>query len=381
MSGYRAIVIAGTLAACAVGAFNAQAQSVNAGDRAASENRPFQSQTIATFDTPWALSFLPDGRLLVTEKPGNMFVVSEDGKKTEVTGVPDVAASGQNGLLDVVISPDYAQSGGVYFTYIEPDRGGGRLVLARATLVESGGEARLTGLDVIWRQTPSGGRGQPGGIIAFDPQGTHLFLTVGDRMEPETAQDPDQARGKVLRLNLDGSIPPDNPMASQGGVKAQTWTTGHRNPYGLAFNAEGQLWLNEMGPKGGDEFNLIVAGQNYGWPLVSNGDNYNGSHIPDHETRPEFTPPAVYWTPVIAPAGLVFYEGNMFPAWQGSALIGGLRAESLVRVGLLESNAADEADRWEMDARIRDVAVAPDGSIWLIEDSKSGALLRLTPAR
>jgi glucose/arabinose dehydrogenase len=200
-------------------------------------------------------------------------------------------------------------------------------------------------------------------------------------MEPETAQDPELARGKGLRVTLDGAVPADNPMAGEGGVRAQTWTTGHRNPYGLAFNAQGQLWLHEMGPRGGDEFNLIVAGQNYGWPLVSNGDNYNGTLIPDHTTRPEFAPPAVYWTPVIAPSGLAFYEGDMFPAWKGSALIGGLRAAALARGRLLDSETADEADRWDMGARIRDVAVAPDGAVWLIEDSDPGVLLRLTAVK
>jgi glucose/arabinose dehydrogenase len=379
MAGYRPILTAGLLALCISGAGHAQAQSINAGDRQANETRPFQSQTIASFDTPWALAFLPDGRLLVTEKPGAMFLVAQDGAKIKVAGLPEVAASGQNGLLDVAIAPDFAQSGSIYFTYVEPDRGGGTLALARATLVAGGAEARLADLSVIWRQTPSGGRGQPGGIIAFDPQGTHLFLTVGDRMEPETAQDPDMARGKVLRLNLDGTTPPDNPMAAEGGVPAQTWTTGHRNPYGLAFDAQGRLWLHEMGPRGGDEFNLITAGQNYGWPLVSNGDNYSGTRIPDHDSRPEFTAPMVYWTPVIAPAGLAFYQGDMFPAWQGSALIGGLRAESLVRLNVAAPNV-DEVDRWDMKARIRDVAIAPDGAVWLIEDSDPGVLLRLTPA-
>jgi glucose/arabinose dehydrogenase len=227
---------------------------------------------------------------------------------------------------------------------------------------------------------PKGGGGQSGGIIAFDPDGTHLFLTSGDRMRPATAQDPDQALGKILRLNLDGTTPTDNPHSVEGGVRAQTWTTGHRNPYGLAFDAEGRLWEHEMGPRGGDELNLIEPGRNYGWPLVSNGDNYSGTKIPRHSTRPEFAAPAVYWTPVIAPAGLAFYEGAMFPQWKGSALIGGLVARALVRVTFGANGQADEADRWDMGARIRDVAVAPDGAVWVIEDSNPGRLLRLTPS-
>lgn len=357
---------------------SADAASINAGNRAASPTRPFTSTAVAEFDTPWAIAFLPDGRMLVTEKPGRIFLVTQSGRKTKVANVPPVLASGQNGLLDIVTAPDFASSSQVYFTYVEPGEGG-RLVLSRAVLFISENSAALANLTVIWRQTPAGGGGQPGGIIAFDPQGSHLFLTVGDRMQPNSAQDPSQARGKLLRLNLDGSTPDDNPHASKRGTLGQTWTTGHRNPYGLAFAPDGRLWLHEMGPRGGDEFNLIEPGRNYGWPIVSNGDNYNGTPIPRHSTRPEFAAPAIYWTPVIAPAGLAFYEGAMFPQWRGSALIGGLRARCLVRVIFGADGQPDEAERWNMRARIRDVAVAPDGAIWLIEDSNPGRLLRLTP--
>ncbi|WP_139789199.1 PQQ-dependent sugar dehydrogenase [Manganibacter manganicus] len=358
-----------------------RAQSINAGDHMASATRPFAVQPVAEFDTPWAIAFLPDGRMLVTEKPGRIFLVSQEGQKIEIGNMPEVAASGQNGLLDIAPSPDFATSSRIYFTYVAPDDGGSRLVLSSATLSVSGDGATLTDRTVIWRQTPGGGGGQPGGIIAFDPKGTHLFLTVGDRMRPASAQDPDQARGKVLRLNLDGSTPPDNPLAGKGGIQAQTWTTGHRNPYGLAFAPDGRLWLHEMGPRGGDELNLIEPGRNYGWPVVSNGDEYSGAKIPDHDTRPEFASPAVYWTPVIAPAGLAFYEGPMFPQWQGSALIGGLAVHALVRVAFGSDGRPDEADRWGMGARIRDVAVAPDGAVWIIEDDEPGHLLRLTPER
>lgn len=357
----------------------AGAESINAGGRAGSATRPFTARAIATFDTPWAIAFLPDGRMIVTEKPGRIFLVTQSGQKTPVDDVPAVEAAGQNGLLDVAVSPDFAASGRVYFTYVEPGDGGSRLSLARATLSIADGTARLADRDVIWRQTPAGGRGQPGGIIAFDPQGKHLFLTVGDRMEPGTAQDPKQARGKLLRLDLDGGTPPDNPRAAEGGVPAQTWTTGHRNPYGLAFAADGRLWLHEMGPRGGDELNLIEPGKNYGWPLVSNGDNYDGTPIPRHATRPEFDAPLLYWNPVIAPAGLAFYNGAMFPQWHGSALVGGLRAQALVRIGFRPDGQPDEVDRWDMGARIRDVAVAPDGAVWIIEDDNPGRLLRLTP--
>jgi len=357
----------------------ATAQSINAGARAASTTRPFVVRAVAEFNTPWAIALLPDGRMLVTEKPGGIFLVTPAGRKLKFDNVPEVAASGQNGMLDIAVAPDFATSSAIYYTYVEPAAGGSWLALTRAKLTVSDGRAALTDPAVIWRQTPGGGGGQPGGIIAFDPQGTHLFLTVGDRMQPSSAQNPAQARGKLLRLNLDGTTPPDNLHAAAGGVQGQTWTSGHRNPYGLAFAPDGRLWEHEMGPRGGDELNLIEPGRNYGWPLVSNGDNYDGTPIPKHDTRPEFAAPAVYWTPVISPAGLAFYEGPMFPQWQGSALIGSLSGRSLVRVAFDSNGHPDEVERWNMSARIRDVAVARDGAVWVIEDSSSGRLLRLTP--
>lgn len=365
---------------CSLSIATANAQSINAGNRDYSTTQPFIARPVADFDTPWAIAFLPDGRLLVTEKPGRMFLVSQSGRKTPITNVPDVAASGQNGLLDVAVSPTYRSDRRIYISYVEPGDGGSGLALAEATLAVSGPQASLQNLNVIWRQTPKGGRGQPGGIIAFDPAGTHLFLTSGDGMIPSGVQDPDQTLGKVLRLNLDGSTPDDNPQVEDGGVRAQTWTMGHRNPYGLAFAPDGKLWLHEMGPRGGDEVNLIEPGRNYGWPLVSNGDNYSGTPIPRHSTRPEFAPPALYWNPVIAPAGMAFYDGQMFPEWRGSALIGGLVATGLVRISFAANGAVDEADRWDMQARIRDVAEAPDGAVWVIEDDNPGRLLRLTPS-
>ncbi|MBB4952212.1 glucose/arabinose dehydrogenase [Agrobacterium vitis] len=360
---------------------SAQAQSINAGNHQASEALPFTAREIARFDTPWAIAFLPNGKMLITEKPGLIFLTAQNGQKIPVANVPAVAAEGQNGLLDIAPAPDFKTSQAIYLTYSEPGTSGSSLVLARAKLLASGAQASLENLKVIWRQTPAGGGGQSGGIIAFDPEGKHLYLTVGDRMRPETAQDPDQARGKLLRLNLDGSTPADNPHADQGGVKAQTFTTGHRNPYGLAFTDDGNLWLHEMGPRGGDELNLIKANGNYGWPLVSNGDNYSGKPIPRHATRPEFIAPVLYWNPVIAPAGMVIYHGPMFPKWRGSALIGGLASMALIRVTFDGRGGAQEADRFDMQARIRDVATAPDGAVWVIEDDSDGRLLRLTPGK
>lgn len=358
--------------------YAAQDASTNSGDIASDAETPFTTRQIAAFNRPWAIALLPDGRFIITEKAGRMFLTTQTGLKTSIEGVPAVYDRGQNGMLDVAPSPDFERDHTLYFSFVAPDKAGGALVLARAQLRESAAGVHLTELDTLWRQEPGSRGGQPGGIIAFPPDGEHLFLTVGDRMEPKAAQDPDAARGKILRLNLDGSVPADNPMAGQKGIRAFTWSTGHRNPYGLAFAPDGQLWEHEMGPKGGDELNLILPGKNYGWPVVSNGDQYSGIPIPRHRTRPEFQPPSIYWNPVIAPAGMVFHQGPQFPSWQGSALIGGLVARGLVRITFEPDGAATQADRWSLGARIRDVAVAQDGTVWLIQDGPDAALLRLT---
>ncbi|QOD63154.1 PQQ-dependent sugar dehydrogenase [Brucella anthropi] len=370
-------VLAASMVALPV--LDVSAESINAGGRKAEASAPFTATSVAEFDTPWAIAFLPDGRLLLTEKGGKIFIVTQSGDKTAVDGVPGVAFSGQNGLLDIALAPDFEKGKAVYFSYNEPAKNGSSVVLVRAVLDEGDGKAALQDKTTIWKQDAAARGGQPGGIIAFAPDGKHLFLSVGDRMLPATAQDDEAPMGKILRMNLDGSVPKDNPHADAGGVRALTWSTGHRNPYGLAFGPDGKLWEHEMGPRGGDEFNLIKPGLNYGWPVVSNGDNYSGRPIPRHSTRPEFEPPLVYWTPVIAPAGLAFYEGDMFPEWRGSALIGGLSVMSLVRVVIDKDGKADEAERFEMENRIRDVAVGPDGAIWLIEDDNPGRLLKLTP--
>lgn len=384
MRGTRALatLMAATTLAAPTISVSATPQSIvsqNAGTIPDDATLPFKIRRVATFDSPWAIAFLPGGRMLVTEKPGKIFITTQSGAKTGIQGIPKVYYQGQDGLLDIALSPDFAHSGMVYFTFVAPAREGGVLTLARARLEESGGQARLRDLTTLWRQEPPSRGGQPGGIITFTPDGRHLFLTVGDRQEPETAQDPDSARGKILRMNPDGSAPADNPMAGQKGIRALTWSTGHRNPYGLAFAPDGQLWEDEMGPRGGDELNLILRGRNYGWPLVSNGDNYDGVPIPRHSTRPDLEAPRVYWTPVIAPAGLAFYEGAMFPAWRGSALIGGLVSRGLVRIVFSADGNARQSNRWSLGARIRDVVVAPDGAVWVIEDGPGAGLLRLTP--
>jgi glucose/arabinose dehydrogenase len=356
----------------------------SAGDGAAMQSaaRPFAMQEVGDFDEPWAIAFLADGSALVTEKRGGLKIWRPGAATIEVAGIPAVAYRGQGGMLDVAPAPDFPASHLVYLTYAEPGAGGNGLALARARLAIEGGSARLDDLQVIWRQLPKGEGGHYGAIIAFAPDGRHLFLSAGERQRFTPAQDPDQALGKILRLDLDGSVPRDNPMFAAGGVRAQTWSAGHRNPYGLAFAADGRLWENEMGPRGGDELNLIEPGRNYGWPIVSNGDNYDGSAIPDHPTRPEFQAPVLWWNPSISPAGLIIYSGNMFPQWRGSGLMGALSGEALVRVAI-DGATARKADQWDMNMQIRDVAQAPDGSVFLLENgggAGEGRLFRLTPA-
>lgn len=348
--------------------------------------RPFDVTAVATFDEPWAMTFLPDGRLLVTEKKGRLLVASVDGRTSApIEGVPDVAYGGQGGLGDVALHPEYASNNVIYLSYAEAGEGnlrGAAVMRATLTLTEEGGS--LSDQEVIWRQEPKvTGRGHYGHRIAFSDDG-YLFISSGERQHFTPAQDMQQNLGKIVRLNDDGSLPPDNPFADQGGVTAQIWTLGHRNPLGLAFDSQGRLWEHEMGPRHGDEFNLIVRGENYGYPIVSNGDHYDGRDIPDHDTRPEFEAPKEFWVPAISPAGLIIYDGELFGDWRGDAIIGGLGSETLVRVEI-DGESAQEAERFEMGERIREVEQGPDGAIWLLEDEnddggQGGRLLKLTPA-
>jgi len=340
---------------------------------------PFKIDTIGRFDAPFAMAFLPDGGLLVTEKAGHLKLRSPDGRVQEVAGVPEVAAGGQGGLLDVAIAPDFSRSGTIYLTYSEPGEGGSQLALARATL-DSRGAERLDNLTVIWRSGETGPGGQFGANILFAPDGKSLFLSSGERQRFTPAQDPNQALGKILHLTLDGKAAPGNPMAAKGGVEAMTWTSGHRNPYGMVIAPDGRFWEVEMGPRGGDELNLIKPGRNYGWPLVSNGDNYSGQPIPDHPSRPDFAAPVLWWNPSISPGGMIQYSGAMFPEYKGNLFIGALSGKALIHV-VLGGDKATAADQWDMGTRIRDLAQAPDGAIWALEDGGKGAggrLLRLT---
>jgi len=345
---------------------------------------PFTVTELAHFDEPWAMAFLPDGTLLVSEKRGALKRFDPRNRHVgSVSDVPQVDYGGQGGFGDVLPHPDFARNGWVYLSYAEAGEGDTRgAAVARARLaLDANGGGTLSDLRVIWRQVPKvSGRGHYGHRLAFGPDGK-LWITSSERQKFDPAQDMATNLGKIVRLNDDGSVPADNPFAAQGGVAAQVWSLGHRNALGIAFDAQGRLWEHEMGPKGGDELNLIERGANYGYPIVSNGDHYDGKPIPDHDTRPEFAAPKVSWTPVISPAGFILYSGKQFPQWRGNGLIGGLSSQSLVRVAF-DGEQAREVERYDMGQRIREVEQGPDGAVWLLEDGQeagAGRLLRLTP--
>lgn len=385
---------------------------INVGEQKPEADLPFNMTTVATFEYPWRIAFLPDGRMLITEKVGPLWLVSQQGDKTLVLGTPAVYWQGQNGMLGVFLSPHYATDQSIYLTYAEPGDYGGGLALARAKLSITDKLVRLTNFEVLWRQMPKGMGGQEGAQIAFSPDGQYLFLTVGDRQRFTPAQDPDQPEGKILRLTLDGKPAPGNPYFDKTGAAtiplidppsdteaaktakvvstytfpgpnmtpAETWASGIRTPYGLAFSPNGELWEVEHGPRGGDELNLIEKGKNYGWPLVSYGVNYNGVPIPNPDTRPDLAKPVLYWVPVIAPGNLMFYTGTQtFPQWNGSGFVSGLRTMCLNRVLFDGHGGAKSAERWDVGKRIRDVEEAPDGSLWMLEDADPGALIHITP--
>ncbi|MDK8264457.1 PQQ-dependent sugar dehydrogenase [Pseudomonas oryzihabitans] len=342
---------------------------------------PFTATPRATLDAPWAIAFLPDGTALVTEKGGVLKHLNvQTGKAQDIGGVPKVVAAGQGGLGDVILHPQYASNQLIYLSYAEAGEDGTQgAAVARAKLtLKEDGSGSLSDLKVIWRQTPKvTGNGHYGHRMRFGPDGK-LWITSGERQKFTPAQDMTGNLGKLIRLNDDGSTPANNPFAQQGGVAAQVWSLGHRNPLGIAFDAQGRLWEQEMGPQGGDELNLIQRGGNYGYPEVSNGDHYGGKPIPDHATRPEFIPPKITWTPVISPAGLMIYEGSRFPAWRGNAFIGGLSSKALVRIEL-KGEEAREVERYAMGTRIRDVEEGPNGSLWVLEDGANARLLELQP--
>jgi glucose/arabinose dehydrogenase len=352
-------------------------------DRPAEGGQPFKVTPVATFDTPWAMTFLPSGReALVSEKDGRLWVVNpETGAKTAVSGVPAMKVAGQGGLGDVVVGPGNR----IYLSFVEGGEGGtsgavvgyGRLQATAAAAPGTPAGYSLQDFKVVWRQAPKvTGNGHFSHRIAFGPDGA-MYLSSGDRQKFQPAQATDGNLGKVLRLTPEGQPFPGNPWAAQGGLQAQFYSIGHRNLLGIAFAPDGRLWVHEMGPQGGDEVNLILPGKNYGWPVVSNGSNYGGGDIPDHPTRPEFEAPKVWWNPAISPAGLIVYSGNLFPQWKGDLLMGALSGESLIRIDV-NGDKASKAERWNMGARIREVEQGPGGEVYLLEDA--GRLLRLTPA-
>ncbi len=404
----KQLAIAGLFLALAATQVNAQ---INAGEQKPEASLPFNIVQVTTLNLPWRIAFLPDGRMLITEKVGGMLLVTQEGAKTPVKNVPEAFYRGQGGMLGVFLSPHYAKDHSVYLTYSEPGEGGSGLALAKATLALEQDSASLEGLKVIWRDGEGGDGGQFGAQIAFSPDSKYLYLTVGDRQRFTPAQDPNQPLGKILRLTLDGKPAPGNPMAGKKGTPtvpviaplgnteeaktapvlrtytfpggnltpSETWSSGHRTPYGLAFGPDGRLWEVEHGPKGGDELNLIEKGKNYGWPLASYATNYDGVPIPSPDTRPDLTKPVIYWTPIIAPGNIIFYNGAMFPQWKGSALVSGLATKGLFRITFDGKGGAKPAERWDVGHRIRDVEVGPDGSLWMLEDSRTGGLYHVTP--
>jgi len=381
------------LLATASTAANAESFMIS-GDKGGS----IRAEVLETFDGPWAMTWLPDGRGLVSEKSGTLWLIGADGRKIgSVAGLPPISPRGQGGLGDVIPHPDFATNGAVYLSYVERDPGDDSLsgaAVDRARLVLDANGGRLEGRERIWEQVPKvSGNGHYGHRIAFAPDG-HLFITSGERQKFTPSQNMAMNLGKVIRLTADGGIPGDNPFVGQGGITEQVWSLGHRNPLGIDFDARGQLWVHEMGPRHGDELNLIIRGENYGYPEVSNGDHYSGVEIPDHDTNPAFENPAIYWVPAISPAGFAIYDGDMFAGWRGNGLIGGLSSQAMIRVRF-EDRPADnlgqspkpnqtetmgvEAERYEWGKRVREIEQGADGAVYVLEDQGGGRLLRLTP--
>jgi len=338
----------------------------------------YKVNNIAEFNEPWAIAPLKDGRLLLTERKGRLYLFDpETKKKTEIKGIPKVAYGGQGGLGDVALHPDFANNPWIYLSYAEQGQGGYGAVVIRGKLDLKQSAPQLTQIEKIWTQIPKfSGQGHYAHRIVFGPDGK-LWISSGERQQFDPAQDMKSNAGKIIRLNDDGSIPADNPFMNQGEIAQQVWSLGHRNPLGMAFDPKGQLWVIEMGPKGGDELNKIIKAKNYGYPLVSNGDHYDGKPIPDHSTRPEFEAPVLDWTPVISPSDLNFYTGKMFPQWQNKAIASGLSSKAIIIIDTMQQ-PAKEVQRLDMKARIRGAVQAQDGGIWVIEDGPQARLLKLT---
>jgi aldose sugar dehydrogenase len=371
------IVGAGALIAGGCAPAGAQVFHSSAGDLAV--------QTMARgLDHPWALAFLPDGRMLVTERLGRMRLIAKDGTLSPpLGGVPKVFASGQGGLLDLALDRGFAQNHTVYFCYAEPMDGRGRTVLARARLLDEG-TPRLDAVQVIFRQAGPLSSGNHFGCRIVQTADDNLFLTTGDHFTTrDQAQNLGDDLGKIIRIRPDGSAPPDNPFVGRAGAKPEIWSYGHRNAQGLVLDpATGKLWEHEHGPRGGDEVNIIERGKNYGWPVIGYGIDYSGAKIHESTHKPGMEQPLKYWVPSIAPSGMTFYTGDLFAAWRGSLFLGALVSQVLVRLEIDGDKVVkEERLLQQLRERIRDVRQGPDGALWLATDNSSGRILRLAPAK
>ena len=356
-----------------------------------SDGAVLKAEPLEVFDSPWAMTFLPDGYALVTEQGGALWMLDTDGSKhSQVMNTPDVTMMGQGGMGDVIAHPDFLENGQIFISYVERDPANDDLsgaVVERAELVPTDDGYELAERSIIWRQSPKmRGNGHYSHRMAFAPDGS-LFITSGDRQHFTPAQNMSSNLGKTIRINTDGEALPDNPFYGEGGVADTIWSLGHRNLLGIDFDAEGRLWTQEMGPRHGDELNLIFPAENYGYPVVSEGNHYDGTEIPNHADIPIYSAPIVSWVPAISPAGLLAYKDDLFADWTGDIFIGGLSSRALVRVEISEEasprgprTTGEEAARYEWEERVREVEAGPDGAIYVLEDEEGGRLLRLTPA-
>ena len=378
----RQLLAASLLLLAGVMAGLSQAQTVD------SSAGPLRAEIVAEgLVHPWAIAFLPDGRLLVTERPGRLRIIGPQGRLgAPIEAVPDVVAARQGGLLDVALAPDFAQTGRVYLSYAEPadaagDHAGSGTAVMAATLVIVGDTGRLADRSVIFRMNRFTRSGvHYGSRIMVAPDGT-LWITLGERGDRDRAQDPHDLAGAVVRIAPDGTIPPDNPFAAGEAAHPAIWSLGHRNPQGAALGPDGALWIAEHGARGGDEVNRPEPGLNYGWPVISYGRHYSGEAIGIGNEAPGYEQPLHYWDPSIAPSGLAFYDGALFPGWQGDLLVGALRDRMLVRLEV-EDGAITGEERLFQGAfgRIRDVRSGPDGAIYLATDEPEGRIIRVAPA-
>ena len=375
----KAFSIAGSLLLCSA-ALPAQAQQVFK-----SEGGDIRVETVVSgLSHAWSLAFLPDGRMLVTERPGRLRIATREGKLSPaVAGLPKVAASGQGGLLDVIPDRDFAKNNTIYFCYADPVSGGAQTSLARATL-DAGETPRLQDVKRIFQQEGPPSTGQHFGCRIVQARDGNLFLTTGDHgSQSKSAQTLDNHIGKVIRIATDGSVPKDNPFVGKSGAKPEIWSYGHRNGQGATLHpVSGKLWMNEHGPRGGDEVNIPEAGKNYGWPVIGYGIDYSGAKIHESTHKPGMEQPIKHWTPVIGASGMTIYQGDLFPSWKGHAFVGGLATRNLVRLQLDgEKVVKEERLLGNFNERIRDVRTGPDGALWLATDSSSGRILRITPAK